>query len=76
MNTQEREQYLQQYNERTHLFGRIGLLIGVVLLIAAPFCMGLALDAMPDLGAFGKGLAQISIIYIPSTFLTNYKLSV
>ena len=66
MNTQEREQYLQQYNERTHLFGRIGLIIGVIMLITAPFAMGLVLDAMPDMGAFGKSLAQIAIIYIPS----------
>ena len=40
--------------------------IGIILLIAAPFLMGVSLDAMPDLGAFGKGLAQIAIIYIPS----------
>jgi hypothetical protein len=66
MNQQEREQFLEQYNERTHLFGRIGLWIGIVLLIGAPFVMGISLDAMPNLSAFGKGLAQIAIIYIPS----------
>lgn len=66
MDTKEREQYLQEYNERTHFFGRIGLIIGTILLIGAPFAMGLALDAMPDMGAFWKGLAQIAIIYIPS----------
>ena len=66
MNNQEKELYLERYNERTHLFGRIGLLIGIILLISAPFAMGIVLDAMPDLSAFGKGLAQIAIIYIPS----------
>lgn len=66
MKNKEREIYLKQYNERTHLFGRIGLLIGIVLLVGAPFAMGIALDAMPDMTAFGKGLAQIAIIYIPS----------
>ncbi len=66
MNNQEKELYLERYNERTHLFGRIGLLIGIILLVCAPFVMGVALDAMPDLSAFGKGLAQIAIIYIPS----------
>ena len=66
MNNQEKELYLERYNERTHLFGRIGLLIGIILLIGAPFAMGVVLDAMPDLSAFGKGLAQIAIIYIPS----------
>ena len=66
MNPQEKELYLAKYNERTHLFGRIGLIIGIVLLVGAPFAMGLTLNAMPNLSAFGKGLAQIAIIYIPS----------
>ena len=63
---QNREAYMAKYNEKTHFYGRIGLWIGIILLIAAPFLMGVLLDAMPDLGAFGKGLTQIAIIYIPS----------
>lgn len=66
MNKQQRNDYLEKYNNRTHLFGRIGLLIGIVMLVGSPFLMGLSLDAMPDLSAFGKGFAQIAIIYIPS----------
>lgn len=66
MDKQNREAIMAQYNEKTHLYGRIGLWIGILLLFAAPFLFGLSLDAMPDLGAFGKGLAQIAIIYIPS----------
>ena len=66
MNEQQRNDYLEKYNNRTHLFGRIGLLIGIVMLVGSPFLMGLSLDAMSDLSAFGKGFAQIAIIYIPS----------
>lgn len=66
MNQQEKELYLEKYNERTHLFGRIGLWIGIILLVGSPFAMGVSLNAMPDLPAFAKGLAQIAIIYIPS----------
>lgn len=66
MNHEEKERYLEQYNKRTHLFGRIGLSIGVVLLVIAPFVMGLTLDAMPNMSAFAKAFAQIAIIYIPS----------
>ena len=66
MNNEERELFLEKYNERTHFFGRIGLIIGLALLIAAPFLMGISLDAMPNLPAFAKGFAQIAIIYIPS----------
>ena len=63
---QNREAYMAKYNEKTHFYGRIGLWIGIIMLLAAPFLFGVSLDAMPDLGAFGKGLAQIAIIYIPS----------
>ena len=63
---QNREAYLAIYNDKTHFYGRIGLWIGIIMLVAAPFLFGVSLDAMPDLGAFGKGLAQIAIIYIPS----------
>ncbi len=66
MNQQERAEYMEKYNEKTHLYGRIGLWIGLAMLLAAPFLMGVSLDAMPDLGAFGKGFAQIAIVYIPS----------
>lgn len=63
---QNREAYMAKYNEKTHFYGRIGLWIGIILLIAAPFLFGVSLNAMPDLGAFAKGLMQIAIIYIPS----------
>lgn len=66
MNEQERSTYLEKYVARTHTIGRIGLLIGIILLVGAPFLMGLHLDAMPNLSAFGKGLIQIAIVYIPS----------
>ncbi len=66
MNTEERANYLEQYNERTHFYGRIGLWIGIAMLVGAPFAMGLSLDAMPNMSAFAKGLAQIAIVYIPS----------
>ena len=63
---QNREAYMAKYNEKTHFYGRIGRWIGIVVLLAAPFLFGVSLNAMPDLGAFAKGLAQIAIIYIPS----------
>ena len=66
MTPQEREEYLNQYIERTHIFGKAGLWIGIILLLAAPFAFGVVLNAMPDFPAFAKGLAQIAIIYIPS----------
>ena len=66
LSAEDRARYLEQYTDRTHFYGRIGLWLGILLLVAAPFAMGLALDAMPDMNAFAKGLAQIAIVYIPS----------
>ena len=66
MNAEDRARYLEQYTDRTHFYGRIGLWIGILMLVAAPFAMGLVLDAMPDMSGFAKGLAQIAIVYIPS----------
>ena len=62
----DKNKYFQQYNERTHLFGRIGLTIGIVMMLACPFVMGLYLDAMPNISAFWKGFAQVAAVYIPS----------
>ncbi len=62
----EKEKYLANYEKKTHLLGRIGLGMGLIMLLAAPFVMGFALDASPNIPAFWKGLAQIAAIYIPS----------
>lgn len=69
MTEQEKTQFFARYNERTHLFGRIGLTIGVLLLMASPFLMGSVLGAMPDLGAAVKGFLQIAMVYVPSSIV-------
>ena len=66
MTEQQKNAYFEKYNERTHLLGRTGLLIGLVMMLAVPFAAGAVLGAMPDMGAFWKGFAQIAIVYIPS----------
>ena len=62
----DKKTFFEQYNARTHLYGRIGLVIGILLMLGCPFAMGLALHAMPDMGAFWKGFAQVAAVYIPS----------
>lgn len=62
----DRNQFFKQYNDRTHLFGRIGLVIGIILMLGCPFVMGMYLDAMPNMSAFWKGFAQVAAVYIPS----------
>ena len=62
----DKKTFFDQYNERTHLYGRAGLTIGIIMMLACPFVMGLILGAMPDMNAFWKGFVQVAMIYIPS----------
>lgn len=62
----DKQQIFDKYNERTHIIGRIGLSIGILMLVISPFVMGAYLNAKPDLNGFLKGFAQIAAVYIPS----------
>ena len=62
----DKNAYFEHYNARTHLYGRLGLLAAIVLMLASPFVMGLFLGAAPNMGAFVKGFAQVARVYIPS----------
>ena len=66
MREEEKNAYYEQYYSRTHLYGKIGLSIGLLMMLAVPFLMGYYLKAMPDMKAFLTGFAQIAIVYIPS----------
>ena len=62
----DKQTFFEKYNARTHVYGRVGLIVGLVLMLGFPFVMGLVLNAMPDMSAFWKGFAQVAIVYIPS----------
>ena len=62
----DKKTFFEQYNARTHTYGRIGLVIGILMMVGCPFVMGLALNAMPNISAFWKGFAQVAAVYIPS----------
>lgn len=62
----DQKTFFEKYNARTHLYGRIGLIVGIVMMLGVPFAMGMVLNAMPDLGAFWKGFAQVAMVYVPS----------
>ena len=63
---EEKKTFFEVYNVRTHLIGRLGLTIGIALMLGFPFVMGLVLNAMPDMSAFWKGLIQVAAVYLPS----------
>ena len=58
MNETERKAYLEQFNRRTHVLGRIVSAITLVLLVGAPFLInGLNAWVGADAGAEGASIA-------------------
>ncbi len=62
----DKKSLFEAYNQRTHLFGRIACIITLVMLIGAPFVMGVYLGAMPDLAAVGRGFLACGIVWMVS----------
>ena len=67
MNETERKTYLELFNRRTHVLGRIVSAITLVLLVGAPFLIGTFLGAMPDLGAVAKGFLSVGLVWTVSS---------
>ena len=66
MNDLEKKSLFEIYNQRTHLFGRVACIITLVLLLGAPFVIGLYLGAMPDLGAVARGFLACGLVWMVS----------
>ena len=49
MTETEKNELFEKYNDRTHVYGRIACIVTLILLIGAPFVMGLYLGAMPNM---------------------------
>lgn len=62
----EKTEIFEKYNNRTHALGRIVCSIMLVLLLGAPFVMGLHLGAMPNLSAAGKAFLAVGIVWFVS----------
>ena len=67
MNETERKAYLEQFNRRTHVLGRIVSAITLVLLVGAPFLIGTFLGARPDMGAVAKGFLSVGLVWTVSS---------
>ena len=67
MNETERKAYLEQFNRRTHVLGRIVSAITLVLLVGAPFLIGTFRGAMPDMGAVAKGFLSVGLVWTVSS---------
>lgn len=67
MTEKDKNAIFEKYNERTHIFGRIASVITLVLLLGAPFVMGVKLGAMPNLPAAGKAILAVGIVWFVSS---------
>ena len=66
MTETEKNELFEKYNDRTHVYGRIACIVTLILLIGAPFVMGLYLGAMPNMPAFGKAFLAVGIVWFVS----------
>lgn len=57
----------EKFNRGTHRIGRITSLITLILLVGAPFVIGLYLGAMPDLSAAAKGFLAVGLVWTVSS---------
>ncbi len=61
------KEYYLKYINRTHMLGRVCSAVTVILLVGAPFLMGLVVGAMPDLGAVARGFLSVGIVWTVSS---------
>jgi hypothetical protein len=62
---ENKEQYIEQFNNGLHRLGRITLSIMVIFMLAIPFIIGAVNGVSPDCGGFLSGILKVGIIYIP-----------
>ena len=66
MDQQEKKEYFEKYNNKTHFLGRLSIIICLALFISVPFVMGFILKAMPDISALGKCFLSVGLVYFVS----------
>lgn len=59
----EKEQFLEQFNNGLHRLGRIMTISVIIILVAVPFVMGAIFGVSPELEGFLKGLLRVGIVY-------------
>ena len=59
----EKEQFLEQFNNGLHRLGRIMTISVIFILVAVPFVMGAIFGVSPELEGFLKGLLRVGIVY-------------
>lgn len=59
----EKEQFLEQFNNGLHRLGRIMTISVIFILVAVPFVMGVIFGVSPELEGFLTGLLRVGVVY-------------
>ncbi len=65
----EKEQFLEQFNNSLHRLGKIMTISVILILVAVPFFMGTACGVSPEIGGFLKGFAKVAAVYYPMSIV-------
>lgn len=63
----EKQNQYEAYLKSTHRLGRIVSVITLVLLVGAPFAIGMLLGASPDLGAAARAFLSVGLVWTVSS---------
>lgn len=61
----EKEQFLEQFNNSLHRLGRLVTISVILILVAVPFIMGALFGVSPDTNGFLAGFAKVAAVYFP-----------
>lgn len=61
----EKEQFLEQFNNSLHRLGRLVTISVILILVAVPFIMGALFGVSPDANGFLAGFAKVAAVYFP-----------
>ncbi len=61
------KEYYLKYINRTHMLGRVCSAVTVILLVGAPFLMGLVVGAVPDFRAVARGFLSVGLVWTVSS---------
>lgn len=63
----DKQKLYDSYISQAHTLGRIVSAITLILLLGAPFVLGIILGAMPDVGAVARGFLSVGLVWTISS---------
>ena len=61
----EKQQFLEEFNNGLHRLGRLMTISVILILVAVPFVMGAIFGVSPDGNGFLAGFAKVAVVYFP-----------